>query len=65
MYITEIDGYIEGDIYFPTFEKEQFVKEINGKFDVEIPYNYVTYTRGREYVYDLRKTRTKPLQLGQ
>ncbi|MBD5501461.1 MAG: dihydrofolate reductase [Lachnospiraceae bacterium] len=45
MYITEIDCNIEGDTYFPPFEKEQFVKEINERFEGEIPYTYVTYTR--------------------
>lgn len=45
MYITEIDSEIEGDTYFPPFEKDQFVKEINEKYEGEIPYTYVTYTR--------------------
>ncbi len=45
MYITEIDCEMEGDTYFPPFEKEQFVKEINEKFEGKIPYTYVTYTR--------------------
>lgn len=45
MYITEIDSEIEGDTYFPPFEKDQFVKEINEKVEGEIPYTYVTYTR--------------------
>jgi len=45
MYITEIDLEIEGDTYFPEFKEEEFVKEINERFDGEIPYTYVTYTR--------------------
>lgn len=45
MYITEIDCDIEGDTYFPPFDSEQFVKEINERFEGEIPYTYVTYTR--------------------
>ena len=45
MYITEIDCDIEGDTYFPHFEKDQFMKEINEKNEGEIPYTYVTYTR--------------------
>lgn len=45
MYITEIDCDIEGDTYFPIFEEERFVKEINRKFEGEIPYTYVTYTK--------------------
>lgn len=45
MYITEIDCDIEGDTYFPPFDKEQFVKEVNQKCEGEIPYAYVTYTK--------------------
>ena len=45
MYITEIDCDIEGDTYFPAFDKEQFVKEIDEVVNGEIPYTYVTYTK--------------------
>jgi len=45
MYITEIDCDIEGDTYFPEFDKNMFEKEINERFEGEIPYTYVTYTR--------------------
>ena len=45
MYITEIDCDIEGDTFFPAFDKEQFVKEIDEIVDGEIPYMYVTYIR--------------------
>ena len=45
MYITEIDCDIEGDTFFPAFNKTEFVKEIDEHFDGEIPYTYVTYTR--------------------
>ena len=45
MYITEIDCDIEGDTYFPAFDRETFAKEINEKYDGEIPYTYVTYKR--------------------
>lgn len=45
MYITEIDCEIEGDTYFPTFDKAQFTKEIDEEFQGEIPYRYVTYIR--------------------
>lgn len=45
MYITEIDYDVEGDTFFPAFDKEEFVKEINEHFDGEIPYTYVTYIR--------------------
>ena len=45
MYITEIDQVIDGDTFFPQFDDADFVKEINEKFEGEIPYTYVTYTR--------------------
>lgn len=45
MYITEINLKIEGDTYFPSFDKSHFTKEINQVFDGDIPYAYVTYTR--------------------
>lgn len=45
MYITEIDKSIEGDTYFPAFDEGLYVKEINQKFNGEIPYTYITYTR--------------------
>lgn len=45
MYITEVELDVEGDTFFPTFDEEEFVKEIDRHFDGEIPYTYVTYTR--------------------
>ena len=45
MYITEIDAVIEGDTLFPEFDENAFVKEVNEKFEGEIDYTYVTYTR--------------------
>ena len=45
MFITEVDAVIEGDTYFPEFDKNDFVKEINEHFEGDIPYTYVTYTR--------------------
>ena len=45
MYITEINLDIEGDTFFPYFDQEKFVKEVNEKHTGEIPYTYVTYTR--------------------
>lgn len=45
MYITEIDCKIEGDTYFPEFDENQFDKQIDERFEGEIPYTYVTYTR--------------------
>lgn len=45
MYITEIDCEIEGDTFFPEFDKKAFEKEINERVEGEIPYTYVTYTR--------------------
>lgn len=45
MYITEIDCEIDGDTYFPTFDKEQFTKEIDAEIQGDIHYRYVTYVR--------------------
>ncbi len=45
MYITEIDMEIEGDTCFPLFDSGLFTKEINERFEGEITYTYVTYTR--------------------
>ena len=45
MYITEIDCDIKGDTYFPFFDEKNFVKEINERYEGEMPYTYVTYTR--------------------
>ncbi len=45
MYITEIDAVIEGDVYFPEFEEKDFDVKIQGQFNEELPYKYLTYTR--------------------
>lgn len=45
MYITEIDAIIEGDTLFPEFDENEFVKEVNERFEGDINYTYVTYTR--------------------
>lgn len=45
MYITEIDYDIEGDTFFPEFDREQFEREVNEIVDGELPYTYVTYTK--------------------
>lgn len=45
MYITEIHSEFEGDTYFPYFQKELFIREVNCRFGGDIPYDYVTYTR--------------------
>lgn len=45
MYITEIELHIEGDTYFPSFDQNKYIKEIEQEFSGDIPYAYVTYTR--------------------
>ena len=45
MFITEIDAEVEGDTYFPEFNKDDFVREVDCHIDGEMPYDYVTYTR--------------------
>jgi len=43
MYITEIDLVPEGDTYFPDFNKELFVRQVEKEVQGRIPYKYVTY----------------------
>lgn len=45
MYVTIIEKHLEGDTYFPDFKKDDFDKEIIERFDGDIPYTYLTYTR--------------------
>lgn len=45
MYITLIDMQVEGDTYFPKFNKEEFELVEEEKFEGEIPYQYLTYVR--------------------
>jgi len=45
MYVTEIDITIKGDTFFPYFNDDNFIKEINNRVEGEIPYTYVTYSR--------------------
>ena len=45
MYITEIHKVIEGDTYFPEFDKNMFTKNVDKKVEGKIPYTYITYTR--------------------
>lgn len=45
LYITEIDAEIEGDTFFPIFDENDFIKEIEERVEGEISYTYVTYTR--------------------
>lgn len=45
MYISEIDAEFNADTFFPAFDENLFIKEIDSFHDGEIPYTYVTYTR--------------------
>lgn len=45
MYVTEIDITVKGDTFFPYFNKDDFIKEINRSVKGEISYTYVTYSR--------------------
>lgn len=45
LYITEINLEIQGDTFFPDFNKQDFTKELIKTVDGNIPYTYVTYTR--------------------
>lgn len=45
LYITEIDGEIEGDTYFPGFNESSFTKTVEPWVEEKLRYRYVTYTR--------------------
>lgn len=45
MYITEVDLEPEGDTFFPEFNEDDYIREVDEEIDGDIPYKYVTYTR--------------------
>ena len=48
MYITEIDADVSGDVFFPKFDASAFDRRVEARFDGELPYEYVTYTRRKD-----------------
>lgn len=48
IYITVIDKIIDGNVYFPQIDKEDFVKTYEQRIEGEIPYTYYTYERIRK-----------------
>ena len=48
MYITEIDAEVVGDVFFPEFDASAFDRRVEARFEGELPYEYVTYTRRRD-----------------
>ena len=49
MYITLVDENIEGDTFFPEFNEEDFDIQVDERFEGEIPYTYMTYSRRNGY----------------
>ena len=45
LYITEIHGEFEGDVFFPVFDESLYKKEVVKHTDGDIPYTYLTYTK--------------------
>ncbi|HEY5560372.1 MAG TPA: dihydrofolate reductase [Clostridiaceae bacterium] len=45
IYITVIDKIIDGNVYFPEINKDDFVKTYEERIKGEIPYTYYTYER--------------------
>ena len=45
MYITLLDEIVEGDTFFPQFNEGDFDIQVDGRFEGEIPYTYMTYSR--------------------
>lgn len=48
LYLTVVELEIEGNIYFPEFEKDAFDITYQQKMDGIIPYTYYTYERKKE-----------------
>ena len=48
MYVTEIDADVPGDVFFPEFDASAFDRRVEARFDGELPYEYVTYTRRKD-----------------
>lgn len=48
MYVTEIDADVPGDVFFPEFDASAFNRRVEVRFEGELPYEYVTYTRRRD-----------------
>lgn len=47
LYLTEIDGFFQGDVFFPPLPAGQFARIAEEHHDGEIPYVYVTYQRNK------------------
>ncbi|APM40849.1 dihydrofolate reductase [Clostridium kluyveri] len=45
IYLTVVDKMIEGNVYFPTINKNDFVKTYEQRIEGELPYTYYTYER--------------------
>ena len=45
IYLTEIDADFQGDVFFPEFDRSQFIRSLDDRIDGPVPYSYVTYTR--------------------
>ena len=48
LYITEIDEWVEGDRFFPEFDKSRFEITENVYVGGEIPHRFVTYIKRKE-----------------
>ncbi len=49
MYLTEIHAEFDGDVVFPAFHAEEFVKKTEVSVEGDLPYDYVIYTRKTLY----------------
>jgi dihydrofolate reductase (trimethoprim resistance protein) len=45
IYITVIDRIIEGDVYFPAINSNEFIKTYEERVQGQMPYTYYTYER--------------------
>ena len=60
IYLTVIDKIIDGNVYFPQIDKNDFVKTYEKRIENEISYTYYTYERKRNYKrYSSKKSRNQ------
>lgn len=45
LFLTEIDMDVKGDVFFPDFNENDYVKNIEEEFTEPVSYRYVTYTK--------------------
>ena len=48
LYLTIIDKFFDGDVYFPNFNRDDYIIEYEERIEYPIPYTYYTFKRLKE-----------------